>query len=88
MAQNIEPTPAGEIWDIHDLARYLRLKESTVYTMRTRAPESLPPSMPTLGLRWNSETVRKWAQGELPTVSAPEPPAKKKRAGKVPNDGK
>jgi predicted DNA-binding transcriptional regulator AlpA len=55
---------AGEperLWTADDLAAYMRLSRSTIFTLRSRNPGRLPPPVNDEGRpRWHPQTVRDW----------------------------
>jgi hypothetical protein len=49
------------LWTPADLAAYLHLSRSTVLTLASRDPDSLPPRVAMLrSPRWSPEVVRAW----------------------------
>jgi predicted DNA-binding transcriptional regulator AlpA len=53
---------------VSDLAAELQIEEDTVYQMRNRNPDALPPAFK-VGkyLRWRREDVDAWIAAQLPT---------------------
>lgn len=53
------------LWDVNDLARYMKLSPSTIQANASRAPDTLPPRVANLrALRWVPSVCREWV---LPT---------------------
>jgi excisionase family DNA binding protein len=80
---NAKDTPAdsaGDLWDANDVARYLKVSRSWVYQ---RAEAGLLPCLHVGGLlRFDPETVRAFARGEVPTpkvLAFPASPSGKSR---------
>jgi len=62
-AKDTPAEPADELWDANDVARYLKASRSWVYQ---RAEAGLLPCLRMGGLlRFESETVRAFARGEI-----------------------
>lgn len=57
------PAPVENLWDARDVAAYLKASRSWVYQ---KAEDGTLPSLRIGGLlRFEPETVRRWARGEL-----------------------
>lgn len=56
------PTP---LWTETELAAYLGYKPTTIRVMCSRAPNRLPPRLPTTSkLRWVPSVVEAWARNQ------------------------
>lgn len=67
LAQMLAPPPAGknDIWDIGDIAQYLRYKKNTVYCKVLRHPTFPNPKiLPTGAKRYRASEVKMWALRE------------------------
>lgn len=53
-----------DVLDVAGLAELLRIPESTILTLRSRAPERLPPPFRTRPLRWRAGTAIAWMARE------------------------
>lgn len=53
-----------DVLDVAGLALLLRIPESTILTLRSRAPERLPPPFRTRPLRWRAGTAVEWMARE------------------------
>lgn len=82
-----------ELWDIEELASFLKKSKASIYSDLKRNPEAVPPPIRLPGtnrLRWDPRFVRDWVRkyqtgilpmpGEPGTIGAPIiPPALAKR---------
>jgi hypothetical protein len=59
------------LWDAARLAQFLGCSPSTVTAKASRKPDDLPPRVPCHLLRWSPETVRAWANGQMPPKRKP-----------------
>ncbi len=58
------PKISIDVLDVAGLASLLRIPESTILTLRSRAPERLPPPFRTRPLRWRVGTAVEWMARE------------------------
>ena len=53
-----------DVLDVAGLSLLLHIPESTILTLRSRAPERLPPPFRTRPLRWRAGTAVEWMAHE------------------------
>ena len=54
-------TVEDRLWTADDIAAYMGLSRATVFTLRSRDPQRLPPPVNDTGRpRWHPQTVRDW----------------------------
>lgn len=58
------PKISVDVLDVAGLASLLSIPESTILTLRSRAPERLPPPFRTRPLRWRVGTAVEWMARE------------------------
>jgi excisionase family DNA binding protein len=59
--------PAEDLWNVHDVCRFLKLKRNTVYEMAKRG--ELPHLLIGARIRFVPEEIREWAYRKRPTTA-------------------
>lgn len=57
-----EATTATQVLDVQALAELTQIPKATILTLRSRAPEKLPPPFRLRPLRWRLQTVMTWME--------------------------
>ena len=55
-------TPESSVIDVQGFARLTHIAKATILTLRSRAPDQLPPPFRQHPLRWRTQTVVRWME--------------------------
>jgi hypothetical protein len=50
------------VLDVQGFARLARIPKATILTLRSRAPDKLPPPFRLRPLRWRTQTIVRWME--------------------------
>lgn len=56
------PEPSKDVLDVQGLAALTHIPKATILTLRSRAPDKLPPPFRTHPLLWRTRTVVTWME--------------------------